>query len=455
MGTLNDQTIEKRKNIKKAGYNHVSICECQLNKNKDFRKFAENFTQEIVEPLNPRDAFYGGRINATKLLYNFKDNECGGYVDFCSLYPIVQYYPKCPIGHPTKIFNPEKDDKSWYDLIKCKVVPPEGLYHPVLPQRIKVDSYEKLVFTLCKACAETRNQNKCKHSSNERSFIGTWTTDEVNKALEKGYKVIRTYEVWHFDKSTDDLFKGCISRFMKIKLESSKYDFKTKEEEANFKLKIKKNLDIDVEKFEFNAGLRSMSKLCLNSLWGKFGQRSNMSQTKYVTEVSEFYEILLDDKLDNTNFQFINDDMVQMTYNFKDQFVDNSKNTNVYIACFTTSYARLMLYNKLDYLKEKVLYFDTDSIIYADDGTKNVKTGDMLGDMTAEISGKEITNFVSTGPKSYSFKYGNNEQKSAIKGFTLNHENNNLLNHDSLSKIVKKQIREITVVNKNKITRKN
>ena len=134
-----------------------------------------------------------------------------------------------------------------------------------------------------------------------------------------------------------------------------KYDFKTTEEEANFKLKIKKSLDIDVQKFEFNAGLRSISKL-----WGKFGQRSNMSQTKYVTELSEFYEILLDDKLDNINFQFINDDMVQMTYNFKDQFVDNSKNTNVYTACFTTSHARLMLYNKLDCLKEKVLYFDAD-----------------------------------------------------------------------------------------------
>ena len=180
-----------------------------------------------------------------------------------------------------------------------------------------------------------------------------------------------------------------------------------------------------------------------------------MSQTKYVTEVSEFYEILLDNKLDNINFQFISDDMVQMTYNFKDHFVNNSKNTNVYIACFTTSHARLMLYNKLDYLKEKVLYFDTDSIIYADDGTKNIETGDMLGDMTDEISGKGISGFASTGPKSYSFKYGDNEQKSAIKGFTLNHENNNLLNHDSLSKVVRKEIREITIVNENKITRKN
>ena len=234
---------------------------------------------------------------------------------------------------------------------------------------------------------------------------------------------------------------------MKIKLESSRYDFKTKEEETNFKNRIKKSLVIDIKKFEFNAGLRSISKLCLNSLWGKFGQRSNMTQTKYATEVSEFYALLLDDKIDNLNIQFINDDMVQMTYNFKDQFVDNSKNANIYIACFTTSHARRMLYNKLDYLKK-----NTDSIIYVDDGVKNVKTGDMLGEMTDELSGKGITNFVSTGPKSYSFKYSNDEQKSAIKSFTLNHKNSGLLNHDSLSKIVKTQIREITIVNENKIT---
>ena len=118
---------------------------------------------------------------------------------------------KIPIGHPTEIFNPEKHDVSWYGLIKCKVIPPTKLYHPVLPQRIKVVheekegrkkksiAYEKLVFTLCKACAETRNQNKCEHSDSERPFIGTWTTDEVNKALEKGYKVLRSYEVWNFD----------------------------------------------------------------------------------------------------------------------------------------------------------------------------------------------------------------------------------------------------------------
>ena len=105
-----------------------------------------------------------------------------------------------------KIFNPEKHDVSWYSIIKCKVIPPRKLYHPVLPQHIKVVheeeegkkrfiAYEKLIFTLCKACAEKTNQNEYEHTDDGRSFIGTWTTDEVNKALEKGYKGLRTYEV--------------------------------------------------------------------------------------------------------------------------------------------------------------------------------------------------------------------------------------------------------------------
>ena len=95
-----------------------------------------------------------------------------------------------------------------------------------------------------------------------------------------------------------------------------------------------------------------------------------------VTEPPEFYRILLDDTVSNLNVQFVDEDMVQTTYNFKDHFIDSSNNNNIYIACFT-SHARLMLHDKLDYLEEKVLHFDTDSIIYTDDGTKNIKTGDM------------------------------------------------------------------------------
>ena len=100
-----------------------------------------------------------------------------------------------------------------------------------------------------------------------------------------------------------------------------------------------------------------------NSIWGKFGQRSNRNQAKDVTKPTELYMILLGDTVSNLNIQFVNDDMVQMTYDFKDHFIDNSINTNICIACFTTSHAILMLYDKLDYLQEKLLYFDTDSNI--------------------------------------------------------------------------------------------
>jgi hypothetical protein len=31
--------------------------------------------------------------------------------------------------------------------------------------------------------------------------VGTWVTDELKKALEKGYVVQRIYEVWHFDET--------------------------------------------------------------------------------------------------------------------------------------------------------------------------------------------------------------------------------------------------------------
>ena len=187
---------------------------------------------------------------------------------------------------------------------------------------------------------------------------------------------------------------------MKLKLESTKYNFKNDKEELMFRNKVKKNLDIDLGKLNENSGLRAIAKMCLNSLWGKFGQRNNMNQCKYVTDINEFYQVVLDDTIDNLNINFINEEMVQLSYTYKDQFINNSYNTNIYIACFTTSSARLMLYDKLDYLNEKVLYFDTDSIIYIDSQNGNkIKTGDMLGELTDELNGKAINNvFVSGGP---------------------------------------------------------
>ena len=54
------------------------------------------------------------------------------------------------------------------------------------------------MFPLCISCAETKNQEICKHNKDERSSIGTWKTAEKNKAVEMDYIMIKIYEVWHF-----------------------------------------------------------------------------------------------------------------------------------------------------------------------------------------------------------------------------------------------------------------
>ena len=52
----------------------------------------------------------------------------------------------------------------------------------------KVNNYEKLLFTLCRTCAQTKQQNHCNHDDNQRAFFCNWTTDELNKAIDKGTK---------------------------------------------------------------------------------------------------------------------------------------------------------------------------------------------------------------------------------------------------------------------------
>src|SRR3977135_2987211 len=102
---------------------------------------------DYVGRLKPRDAFYGGRTEPTKLLYNFKNKgQKGRYVDFVSLYPTVNFYDEYPIDHPTYITKPKAYDPSWFGLIKCKIYPPRELYYPVLPYKQECKGNHKLLF---------------------------------------------------------------------------------------------------------------------------------------------------------------------------------------------------------------------------------------------------------------------------------------------------------------------
>lgn len=74
----------------------------------------------------------------------------------------------------------------------------------------------------------------------------------------------------------------------------------------------------------------------------------------------------------------------------------------MFIVAFTTSHARLKLYGALHTLKEHVLYYNTDSVIYRwKPGQVDLPLGEFLGEFTDKVTGHPIVEFVSGGAKNY------------------------------------------------------
>ena len=143
----------------------------------------------------PARCFFWRSINAVKLWCDVKETTKKiKYVDYTSLYPWVNKYGVYPIGHPTIITQDFDDVKNYFGLIKCDILPPRDLYHPVLPFKCN----KKLMFALCHACASTMQQTPCHHTEDERTLHGVWVSLELNKAIKKGYRIVKIYEVWHF-----------------------------------------------------------------------------------------------------------------------------------------------------------------------------------------------------------------------------------------------------------------
>ena len=69
------------------------------------------------------------------------------------------------------------DVNTFEGLVKCKVLPLRRLHIPLLPSHIN----KKLMFVLCRKCAETENPSICNHSVGDRSLSGSWVYVEWKK----------------------------------------------------------------------------------------------------------------------------------------------------------------------------------------------------------------------------------------------------------------------------------
>ena len=84
----------------------------------------------MINLLEPGDAFNGEHTEAFTL---FQKDQDISYVDVTSLYPYINKTGKITIVHPEIVTEGFTDIQQYEGLIKCKILPPRGLYIPVLP----------------------------------------------------------------------------------------------------------------------------------------------------------------------------------------------------------------------------------------------------------------------------------------------------------------------------------
>ena len=169
-------------------------------------------------------------------------------------------------------------------------------------------------------------------------------------------------------------------------------------------------------------------------------------KTKACTEISAW------------TINYVSKEFVKMRWKYKEEFVDTNRKTNVMIAAYTTTQARLKLFSYLETLGPRALYADTDSIIFSSKhGEANPILNDFLGDLTNELPGNSTVTFISGVPKNYGYElskpdeYGNRTH-CKIRGITQNYNNKLNVNFGVLKHFVtERQNGTVSVVNAHKI----
>ncbi|KAK3924805.1 putative DNA polymerase [Frankliniella fusca] len=469
-GRSQEDPYEKTRFITKKLRDHGYVviekwgCEFQHDlKNKEqVIQFFKNHAFKRIEPLKLRDAIYGGRTSALYSAYeaDLSKGESIKLYDVISEYPSVQYHKWYPEGHPKIYLDGDRDMPAVENLngvILATVLPPQDLFLPVLPYRC----CNKLMFPLCRTCAETMNQSDCHHADHERELLGTWCAPEFHLAIEKKYTVRKIHEVYQYDSGNqydpvtgkDGMFTSYVRENMAMKIEASGWPSHVvtendKDEYIRYHLE-KDGIRLNKDKFERNPGKRFLAKLILNSFWGKLGEKTLRSKTEFVRNYAELTRLTEDSTIEISSLMPLDDDLIQVVYTPHADMEDSLRTTSLVHAAFTTCHGRLMLYEYLSIVDERALYHDTDSICFiSKPGYPEPVVGQSLGSLSDEITERfgersMIVSFVSGGCKNYAFKVAVNSDMSKLKtcikvrGISIDGSCSNLVTFDRLCSMVK------------------
>lgn len=165
--------------------------------------------------------------------------------------------------------------------------------------------------------------------------------------------------------------------------------------------------------------------------------------THSIREPAELFNLLDDPVNCIHSVRICNENRMELVVTKNEEEYQKGFKQNVFIAAFTTSYARLKLYEALEKLEDRVLYYDTDSVIYKTKaGQEKLPLGDYLGQFTDETDGDPIVEFCSGGAKNYGYLTRGGKVECKVRGFSLNYETKQKLNYDTMKANILKELDE-------------
>lgn len=391
------------------------------------------------EYMMTKKALKGGRTDFRQLLVEltpeqFDQGHRIRYKDVVSMYPYVMISTTLPYGkhristnQPPSLLTPQFL-ANFCGIIRCAIAPPRYTYmhSPVI---VSHSPAGKLLSTLL-PIVDT-----------------TITSIELKKAMEMGYTVGFIYEI-HEYKGTKELFQSYIRDFIAKKQQAGR---------------------------EKNAGLKQVTKIMLNSLWGKFAERPNHANTEFGRfQTAEEKQTWLNSVLHSSSKRHIvephcllrDGELEIWTGKTTDNdFSLNLSRSQSSVGCFVAAGGRLMLWEAMNQLGTRLIYNDTDSCMYTwKPGEWEMESSKELGGWEDEMGEEEfIVGVAAIAPKTYSLKILRRrrpsdtgpdarffslslpvgdwvyEERTKAKGFTLNSISAENLNYESYREVALNQ----------------
>ena len=424
-----------------------------------------------------RRALRGGRTDVRKVYHKVSDEDWARgvrirYQDIVSMYPYVQVARDYPVGLPEiyvyddayypcfkhrnpymgnvadltcdcsiidKRAKPERllelfehvppsqttllADETFFGIVCASMTPPKTLFHPVL-------------------VTWDEDAGKCIASLNP-IVAGVFTSVEFKKALEMGYTLDKLHR---FDKyhKTPGLWNPFIKNLYIEKMANSEtppeqtvQDQLVRDYETDFDMG--QTVKDSFNSWGFNPAKRQVFKIMLNSGWGKHCQRPIMGKVAMIggnddDALMDLYDNDFSGKTKMDSYNRVSNYTMIRYQDLGATTKPNFHDSYLPAGLFVPAYGRLMLLEQMAQLKERVLYHDTDSIVYLYDPNEyNIPESDVWGKWSVEKFDTQnggIREFVGLAPKSYGMKAENGVHYIKVKGLSLKLAHEDFLNFD-------------------------